>query len=77
MHSEHRRQHLGSHLLEHAEREARQRGCQYACLTAFAFQTPRFYERHGYLVFGTLDDYPLGRQLIFLQKRLPSGVEHG
>jgi len=66
-----RRKGIGTKLLQQAEREARERGCDYACLTTFSFQAPRFYERRGYVAFGILDDYPDGQQMIFLKKRLP------
>ena len=66
-----RGQHLGSNLLKEAETIARQRGCEYSCLTTYTFQAPRFYERKGYLVYGVLEDYPQGHQMIFLKKRLP------
>jgi hypothetical protein len=32
-----------------------------------------FYERHGYRLFGTLDDYPPGHQRFYLEKDLRAG----
>ncbi len=40
--------------------EARRRGAKHAYLGTFTFQTPGFYLRHGYHVFGELKDFPLG-----------------
>jgi hypothetical protein len=34
----------------------------------YSFQARGFYERLGYAVFGTLDDYPPGQSRIFLHK---------
>jgi GNAT superfamily N-acetyltransferase len=61
---------LGAEVLRRAELEARFRGCRGVWLDTFSFQAPAFYERHGYRVFGTLDDYPPGHHRIFLTKRL-------
>jgi hypothetical protein len=36
----------------------------------FAVQAPGFYERHGYQVFGELDNFPTGHQRYFLTKTL-------
>jgi GNAT superfamily N-acetyltransferase len=60
----------GHRLLTLAEEEARQRGAKHAYLDTFSFQTPDFYKRHGYQVFGELQDFPLGHQRYFLTKHL-------
>ncbi len=64
-----RRQGIGSRLLGRAEDEARTRCCVGACLSSYNFQAPTFYQRHGYSVFGQIDDYPQGRTMYFLSKR--------
>lgn len=64
-----RGQGLGSELLERAEQIARERGCLGACLSSFNFQAPEFYVRHGYAVFGQIEEYPQGSSLNFLSKR--------
>ena len=66
----HRGSRLGSTLLVMAEDEARERGCRGAWLDTFNPQARRFYEQHGYRVFGDLPDFPQGRSLFFLRKRL-------
>ena len=65
-----RGQGIGRELIQRAEREAIARGCHSAWLDTFQFQARAFYERFGYVVFGTLDDYPEGFQRYFMVKRL-------
>lgn len=65
-----RRQGVGSQLLATAEAEARERGCQGAYLDTFDFQALPFYQRHGYEVFGVLENYPPGSRRHFLRKTL-------
>jgi GNAT superfamily N-acetyltransferase len=60
----------GHRLLTAAEEEARQRGANGVYLDTFSFQAPEFYKRHGYRVFGTLQDFPPGHQRYFLTKQL-------
>jgi GNAT superfamily N-acetyltransferase len=64
-----RRQGLGRQLMLAAEREARSRGCDHAHVDTFSFQAVPFYERLGYSVFGSLEDYPVGHARVFLEKR--------
>ncbi len=60
----------GHRLLTLAEQEARQRGAQHAYLDTFSFQAPDFYEKHGYQIFGKLEDFPAGHQRYFMKKHL-------
>jgi GNAT superfamily N-acetyltransferase len=60
----------GNRLLILVEDEARQRGAKHAHLDTFSFQAPGFYERHGYQVFGTLQNFPQGCQRYFMTKQL-------
>src|SRR5262245_49962153 len=55
-----RRQGLGTQLVKGLEAEAVHRGCHGAYLDTFSYQARPFYEKLGYAVFGTLDDYPVG-----------------
>jgi GNAT superfamily N-acetyltransferase len=59
----------GARLLAAAEAYAKERGCIGATLETHSFQARPFYERLGYRVFGTLDDYPPGHAKFFLEKR--------
>jgi GNAT superfamily N-acetyltransferase len=61
---------LGSEILARAEAEAKARGCLDVWLDSFSFQAPGFYQKQGYSVFGTLEDYPPGQRRVFLTKRL-------
>ena len=61
---------FGHQLLTLAEQEARQRGAEYAYLDTFSFQAPDFYKKHGYEVFGELNNFPPGHKRYFLSKQL-------
>lgn len=65
-----RGQGFGHSLLARAEEEARQRGAGHVYLDTFSFQAPDFYEKHGYQVFGELQDYPPGHTRTFMTKAL-------
>lgn len=67
---EHRRCGYGRRLLTLAEDEARKRGAKQAYLDTFSFQAPDFYKKHGYEVFGELQDFPTGHQRYFMTKQL-------
>jgi len=72
-----RRQGWGSRLLATAEVEAAKRGCRHAYLDTFSFQALAFYERQGYTVFGTLDDFPLGGHRRYFLKKDLAPTEEG
>jgi GNAT superfamily N-acetyltransferase len=63
-----RRAGLGRRLMAQAEEEAIQRRCRGVWLDTFSFQARGFYERLGYTVFGTFEDYPPGHSRFFLRK---------
>ena len=46
------------------------RGCTGATLTTFEHQARPFYEKLGYVLFGTLEGYPAGTRQYHLSKRL-------
>ena len=60
----------GAELLRAAEEHARSQGCIGAHLDTFEYQARPFYEKLGYEVFSTLDDYPPGHQRFFMKKAL-------
>ena len=61
---------LGREVMCRAETEAVRRGCRGAWLDTFSFQARGFYERLGYAVFGTIEEYPPGHRRFFLKKAL-------
>jgi GNAT superfamily N-acetyltransferase len=65
-----RGQGLGSLVLARAEEEAVRRGCRHVHLDTIDFQALPFYQKHGYTLFGVLDDKPPGHQSFFLRKDL-------
>jgi GNAT superfamily N-acetyltransferase len=72
--AEHRRRcGLGAHLMARAEALAQARGCHGAWLDTSSADAERFYARHGYKPFGTLentgDERPHGHRRAFLAKR--------
>jgi len=58
----------GRRLIEEAERVAIAAGCHSAWVDTFSFQSPDFYRRLGYRVFGELPNYPAGETRYFLAK---------
>ena len=60
----------GRALLESAEQEARDRGCVVVALNSYSFQSPSFYQRHGYELVHQLRDFPPGHEDNLLVKRL-------
>ena len=71
-----RRQGYGAQLLASAEEEAVRRGCCYVHLSTLDFQSLSFYQHRGYIIFGLLEDLPVGHKRSFLKKELhPTDAE--
>ena len=71
-----RHQGIGRALMVRAEEEARHRGCRYARLATSYFQAPSFYEKLGYIVYGTLENCPPGDKCFYFHKALfPTDME--
>ncbi|QXE02589.1 GNAT family N-acetyltransferase [Terribacillus sp. DMT04] len=60
----------GTKLLMKAEDFARKNGARLIKLDSFSFQAPHFYQKHGYSVYGKLEDHPAGHTQYYLVKRL-------
>jgi GNAT superfamily N-acetyltransferase len=73
----HRGQGLGTALLKQAEAKARERNCIGVWLLSFSLQAPRFYIRHGYQPFGSIQDYPPGHSCTYFVKRLSVAIRAG
>jgi len=71
IHDDLQRQGFGRDLIARAERRAVERGCHSSWLDTF--QALEFYQKLGYTVFGSLEDYPPGQTRYFLRKRLIEG----
>ncbi len=63
-----RGQGYGTKLMQAAEKEAVARGCHHAFVDTFSFQALDFHKKLGYVVFGTLEDFPQGHTRYFLKK---------
>jgi len=60
----------GTKLLKMTENEAVKLGCKYAHLDTYSFEARPFYEKNGYTLFATLENYPEGHNKYFLKKEL-------
>jgi GNAT superfamily N-acetyltransferase len=60
----------GSKLMLAAEQHAIEKGCANSYLDTHSWQARPFYEKLGYEVFATLEDFPVGHKKFFLRKRL-------
>jgi ribosomal protein S18 acetylase RimI-like enzyme len=65
-----RRKGIGRQLLAKAEELAIQSGRDRIHLDTFDFQARGFYEKYGFQVFGTIEDYPIGHKRYYLIKIL-------
>ena len=61
---------LGTRLVTMLEQEALRLGCSHAHLDTYSFEARPFYEKLGYELFATLEDYPPGHCKYFLKKTL-------
>jgi GNAT superfamily N-acetyltransferase len=65
-----RGQGLAGKMIAAAEAEARQRGCHGAYIDTFNPVALKVYQRQGYVPFGEMANFPVGRTRTFLQKAL-------
>ena len=63
-------QHIGTRMLQQVESVSKKMGAYLIHLDTFDFQARDFYEKHGYTVFGKLDDCPRHHCRYFLRKDL-------
>lgn len=59
---------IASRLLRQAEQVALEKGITKSHVETTSFQALDFYRKHGYVVFGQLDDKPVGHTWYYLKK---------
>lgn len=66
----HRGQGIGENLLRLAEKKASEKNCHGAYLYTYSFQSPQFYEKYGYRIFGKLEKFCGEHTKYFMKKKL-------
>lgn len=59
---------LGRQLMQHAEQQAKARGCVAAQVDTLSFQALDFYRKQGFVVVGEIAGFPLGHHRYFMLK---------
>lgn len=67
---EYRHEGYGSEILDEVEKVAKEKGCKLIHLDTFDFQAKDFYLKHGYEVFGVLDDCPVEHKRYYMKKNI-------
>ena len=65
-----RNQGYGTKLLKMMEDEAVKLGCKHAHVDTYSFEAKPFYEKNGYTLFASLENYTEGHSKHFLKKKL-------
>ncbi len=65
-----RKEGYGSALLNEVQQIAKEKGCKLIHLDTFDFQAKDFYLKHGYEVFGVLEDCPLEHKRYYMKKNI-------
>ncbi|MBG2913531.1 GNAT family N-acetyltransferase [Proteus terrae] len=65
-----RGQNIGTELLQTMELAAKEKGAKYAEVDTFSFQALPFYQKQGFVIFGTLENYPISDKKYYLRKKL-------
>ncbi|WP_311749229.1 GNAT family N-acetyltransferase [Proteus terrae] len=65
-----RGQNIGTELLQTMENTAKEKGAKYAEVDTFSFQALPFYQKQGFVIFGTLENYPISDKKYYLRKKL-------
>lgn len=65
-----RGQNIGTELLQAMEKTAKEKGAKYAEVDTFSFQALPFYQKQGFEIFGTLENYPVNDKKYYLRKKL-------
>ena len=67
---EYRKDKLGTKLLKEIEKIAKEKDCHLFHLDTFDFQAKDFYIKHGYEIFGVLDQCPENHKRYFMKKSI-------
>lgn len=67
---DYRKDGLGTKLLKELEKIAKEKDCHLIHLDTFDFQAKDFYIRHGYEIFGVLDQCPENHKRYFMKKNI-------
>ncbi|MGO5065368.1 MULTISPECIES: GNAT family N-acetyltransferase [unclassified Clostridium] len=67
---EYRKDGLGTKLLKEVEKIANDKNCKLIHLDTFDFQAKDFYIKHGYEIFGILDECPENHKRYFMKKNI-------
>ncbi|APH16973.1 acetyltransferase domain protein [Clostridium sporogenes] len=67
---EYRKDGLGTKLLKELEKIAKEKNCHLIHLDTFDFQAKDFYIKHGYEIFGILDQCPENHKRYFMKKNI-------
>lgn len=67
---EFRKDGYGSALLNEVEKIAKEKGCMLIHLDTFDFQAKDFYLKHGYEIFGVLEDCPMEHKRYYMKKNI-------
>ena len=67
---EFRKDGYGSALLNEVEKISKEKGCKLIHLDTFDFQAKDFYLKHGYEIFGVLEDCPMEHNRYYMKKNI-------
>lgn len=66
---------VGTQLIKKVEKAAKQKGCHLIHLDTFEWQAKEFYLKHGYEIFGVLDDCPKGHKRFYMKKIIHDKID--
>ena len=65
-----RKKGVGTRILKHAEKIAKEKGAEISMLDTFDFQAEEFYLKNGYKPIGEMKGFPKGKRRIYFSKEL-------
>lgn len=70
VHEKYRFKKIGTQLLQKVQETAKRKGCSLIHLETMDFQAKEFYTKHGYEIYGVLEDCPPGHTRFSMKKKL-------